>query len=98
MTAKKPRRARGQGGIRNVGTERRPVYSASYWTVIDGRRRQITRRPFARKGDAEKWLKDELQRVTEGRPTLPSNVSMSELLDEWLARRKPSLEPNTYND
>jgi integrase len=98
MTEKKPRRPRGQGGIRNIGTERRPMYSAYYWLVIDGKRRQITRQPFARKGDAEKWLKDELQRVREGRPTLPSNTSMSELLDEWLAQRKPSLEPNTYND
>jgi hypothetical protein len=98
MTLKKPRRARGQGGIRNIGTERRPVYSASYWLVVDGERRQITGQPFARKGDAEKWLKDELQRVHEGRPTLPSNMSMSELLDEWLTRRKPSLEPNTYTD
>jgi integrase len=25
-------------------------------------------------------------------------MTMTELLDEWLARRKPSLEPNTYND
>lgn len=98
MSEKKPRRPRGQGSIRNVGTERRPVYAAAYWLMIDGKRRQITRQPFARKGDAEQWLKDELQRVREGRPTLPSNIKVDELLDEWLASRKPSIEPNTYRD
>jgi integrase len=95
---KKKRRPRGQGTVRNVGTERRPIYAAAYWLIVDGRRRQITRQPFSRKGDAEKWLNDELHRVREGRPTLPSTMTVSDLLDEWLARRQPSLEPNTFTD
>jgi integrase len=95
---KKKRRPRGQGTVRNIGTEGRPIYAAAYWLIVDGRRRQITRQPFSRKGDAEKWLSDELQRVREGRPTLPSTMTVSDLLEEWLARRQPSLEPNTFTD
>ena len=98
MPESKKRRPRGQGHIRNIGTERRPVYSACYFLVVDGRRRQVTKQPFHRKSDAEQWLKDELQRVRDGRPTLPSNMALGELLDEWLASRRPSLEPNTYGN
>jgi integrase len=97
MTEKK-RRPRGQGGIRNIGSERRPVYAAYYRLIVDGRRRQISKQPFTRKADAERWLNDELQRVRDGRPTLPSAMTVTELLDEWLARRRPSLEPNTCAD
>jgi hypothetical protein len=34
--------------------------------VIDGRRRQISEGPFARKVDAEAWLRNELKLAREG--------------------------------
>jgi integrase len=95
---KKPRRPKGSGGIRNRGSERHPRWFAYHEVVVDGQTRQVTRGPFPRKKDAENWLKDELQRVREGRPTLPSKITVAELLAEWLAARKPSLEPNTFRE
>lgn len=93
---KKPRRPKGSGGIRNRGTERNPRWFAIHWVTVDGERRQVTKGPFSRKADAERWLQDELQLTREGRPTLPSKITMAELLDEWLAVRKPGLEPSTF--
>lgn len=98
MTAKKPRRPNGTGSIRNRGTERNPRWFAIYWVIIDGKRSQVSKGPFRRKADAEHWLRDELQRARDGRPTLPSRVTVAELLDEWLAARRPSLEPNTCQE
>lgn len=98
MTEKKPRRPRGSGGIRNRGTDRNPRWFAIHWVTIDGTRSQVTNGPFKRKADAEAWLQDELQRTREGRPTMPSKITLAELLDEWLTVRKPALEPSTYNE
>src|SRR5919109_5234813 len=98
MTSKKQRRPKGSGTVRNRGTERNPIWSASYWVVVDGKRRQITKQPFRRKVDAEAWLQGELQRAREGRPTLPSKIKVGELLDEWLTVRRTGLEPNTYRE
>jgi hypothetical protein len=66
--------------------------------TVDGKRSQVTQGPFSRKSDAEAWLQDELQRSREGRPTMPSKTTVAELMDEWLAVRKPALEPSTYNE
>jgi integrase len=92
----KPRRPRGSGGVRNRGTERNPRWFAIHWVTVDGKRCQVTKGPFRRKVDAERWLQDELHLTREGRPTLPSRITVAELLNEWLAVRKPGLEPSTY--
>jgi hypothetical protein len=96
MTTKKPRRPKGSGSVRNRGTDRHPLWQASYFVQVDGQRRQVTKQPFRRKADAEAWLQAELQRAREGRPTLPSKIKVAELLDEWLMVRRPALEENTY--
>jgi len=36
--------------------------------------------------------------VREGRPTLPSKITVAEPLDAWLAARKPGLEPSTFSE
>jgi integrase len=95
---KKRRRPKGSGGIRNRGTRRNPRWFAYHDVIVDGKKRQVTRGPYARKADAEEWLKQELQRSREGRPTLPSKMTVGELLDEWLSVRKASVEPNTYGE
>jgi integrase len=64
----------------------------------DGERRaHVSRGPFSRKVDAESWLRDELARVREGRPTNPErrNVKVGTVLDEWFAVRRHSLAPTT---
>lgn len=93
---KSRRRPKGSGGIRNRGTERNPRWVA-YYRVPDerGKRREVSK-AFTKKADAEKWLGDELQRLREGRPTLPSKITVGELVDEWLEARRPNLEPNTF--
>ena len=96
MSDKKPRRPKGSGSIRNRGTARNPRWFGIHWVTVDGKRRQVTKGPFGRKADAERWLQDELQLTREGRPTLPSNITVAELLDEWLDVRKPALEPSTF--
>lgn len=98
MTETSQRRPNGTGTIRNRGTKRNPQWYGYVSIYIDGRRRQLSKGPFPRKSDAERWLQTETQRSREGRPTLPSKMTVAELLDEWLAVRKPSLEPNTYNE
>jgi integrase len=84
--------------VRNRGTKRNPRWFAYHWVMIEGERRQVSNGPFDRRTDAEKWLRDELQKAREGRPTLPSRITVAELLDEWLAMRRTALEPNTYNE
>lgn len=81
----KTRRPKGAGSIRNRGTERAPRWFAYHYVVIDGRRRQISEGPFARKVDAEAWLRDELKLAREGRATVPKRITTAELLDDWLA-------------
>lgn len=98
MTETSQRRPNGTGTIRNRGTKRNPQWYGYVSIYVDGRRRQLSKGPFPRKSDAERWLQTETQRSREGRPTLPSKMTVAELLDEWLAVRKPSLEPNTYNE
>jgi integrase len=100
MTSKeqRPRRPKGTGSVRNRGTQRNPRWFAYHWLMLDGERRQVSNGPFARRADAEQWLRDELQRAREGRPTVPSTTTVAELLDEWLAVRRPALELNTYNE
>jgi integrase len=64
----------------------------------DGERRaHVSRGPFSRKADAETWLRDELARVREGRPTNPErrNVRVGTVLDEWFAVRRHSLAATT---
>jgi integrase len=64
----------------------------------DGERRaQVSRGPFKRKVDAESWLRDELARVREGRPTNPErrNVKVGTVLDEWFAVRRHGLAATT---
>ena len=90
MTANERRRRRpaGSGSVRNRGTERTPRWFAYHWVMIEGERRQVSKGPFRRRSEAEDWLKDELQRSREGRPTLPSKITVAELLDEWLMVRQ----------
>jgi integrase len=92
------RRPKGSGGIRNRGTARNPRWFAYHDVLLEGEARQITKGPFRRKSDAEDWLRTELQRSREGRPTIPSKMTVSELLNEWLATRKPAVEPSTYGE
>ena len=98
MSANERRRRRpaGSGSVRNRGTERTPRWFAYHWVMIEGERRQVSKGPFRRRSEAEDWLKDEVQKSREGRPTLPSKITVAELLDEWLMVRLPALEPNTY--
>jgi integrase len=100
MTANERRRRRpaGTGSVRNRGTERNPRWFAYHWVIVEGERRQVSKGPFRRRVDAEEWLKDELQKSREGRPTLPIKITVAELLDEWLMARQPALEPNTYSE
>jgi integrase len=93
---KRPRRPSGTGSVRNRGKKRSPRWFAYHWVIVEGERRQVSQGPFSRRSDAERWLRDELQKSREGRPTLPSRITVAELLDEWLALRRPALEPNTY--
>jgi integrase len=92
---KKPRRPKGSGGIRNRGTDRNPRWLAYYRVPLEGSRREVSK-SFGRKADAEAWLAAELQRLREGRPTLPTKLTVGELLDEWLEVRRPNLEPSTF--
>jgi Phage integrase, N-terminal SAM-like domain len=91
----KTRRPKGAGSIRNRGLERAPRWFAYHYVVIDGRRRQISEGPFARKVDAEAWLRDELKLAREGRATVPKRITTGELLDDWLAVARRQLSPNT---
>lgn len=83
------RRPKGAGTIRNRGTERAPRWQALYSVTGDGKRRQVTE-TFARKGDAERWLKAELRRKEEGTSPDPTRrrMTVAELLAEWLAVRR----------
>jgi integrase len=91
----KTRRPKGAGSIRNRGTERAPRWFAYHYVVLDGRRRQVSDGPFSRKADAEAWLRDELKLAREGRATVPTRITVAELLDDWLAVARPQLSPNT---
>lgn len=92
------RRPKGTGAVRHRGTDRTPRWFAYHWVMVEGERRQVSKGPFRRRVEAEDWLKDELQKSREGRPTLPSKITVAELLDEWLMVRQPALEPNTYGE
>src|SRR5262245_60511360 len=92
------RRPKGTGAVRNRGTARNPRWFAYHWVMVEGERRQMSKGPFRRRVEAEDWLKDELQKSREGRPTLPSKITVAELLDEWLMVRQAALEPNTYGE
>lgn len=89
-------RPNGSGSVRNRGTDRQPRWFAYYSVVVEGKRSQLSKGPFPRKSEADDWLRAEVQRARDGRPTLPSKTTVAELLDEWLAARRPALEPNTY--
>jgi integrase len=91
----KTRRPKGAGSIRNRGTERAPRWFAYHYVVFDGRRRQMSQGPFPRKADAEAWLRDELNLAREGRATMPTRLTVAELLDDWLAVARRHLSANT---
>lgn len=88
-------RPHGSGSIRNRGTDRAPKWFAYHFVRMDGKRRQVSQGPFQRKADAEAWLRTELQRVREGRPTLPRRMTTAELLEEWLTVVGHRLAPST---
>jgi integrase len=98
MAEKRARRPKGTGGIRNRGTARNPRWFGFHYVYFEGRRRQVTQGPFRTKAEAEDWVQSEVRRTQEGRPTLPSHITVAELLDEWLAVRRAGLEPSTYNE
>lgn len=88
-------RPSGSGTVRNRGTERQPKWEASYFTYMDGKRRQVAKRGFKVKRDAENWLRDELDRSRDGATVLPSKVTVGEYLDRWLEVAKHGLTPST---
>jgi integrase len=94
----KPRRPKGSGTVRNRGTDRRPRWFAQYTARIGGERRTITRGPFQKKGEAELWLRGELERARSGRPIEPTTKTVAEFLDGWLANVRPRLEPSTIRN
>jgi hypothetical protein len=93
MADKRARRPKGTGGIRNRGTARNPRWFGFHHVDFEGKRHQVTQGPFRTKAEAEDWVQSEVRRTQEGRPTLPSQITVAEPLDEWLAVRKAGLEP-----
>src|SRR4029450_11554852 len=98
MAEKRPRRPKGTGGIRNRGTARNPRWFGFHYVYFEGRRRQVTQGPFRTKAGAWDGVESEVRPPQEGLPTLPSHITVAELLDEWLAVRRAGLEPSTYNE
>lgn len=88
-------RPHGSGSIRNRGTDRAPRWFAYHFVKVEGKRKQVSQGPFDRKADAGAWLRTELQRAREGRPTLPKRMTTGELLDEWLTVVSHRLAPST---
>ena len=96
--ARKPRRPKGSGSVRNRGTARAPRWFA-YWFYVDrgGERRQASKGPFPRKKDAEDHLADQLTRAREGRAVAPTRTTVeSFLIDTWLPVVKHDLSPSTW--
>jgi integrase len=96
VTAKKQRRTKGTGGVRNRGTERAPRWQAYYSVTIDGKRRQITEGPFKRKADAEGWLREELVAADKGEARVPTTITVADALREWLEHRRHEVAANTF--
>ena len=61
MSETSQRRPNGTGTIRNRGTKRNPQWYGYASIYVDGRRRQLSKGPFPRKGDAERWLAEAMR-------------------------------------
>jgi integrase len=95
VTAKK-RRTKGTGGVRNRGTDRAPRWQAYYSVTVDGQRHQITEGPFTRKADAEAWLREELVAADKGEARVPTTITVTDALREWLDHRRHEVAANTW--
>lgn len=91
-------RPKGTGSVRNRGTDRAPRWFAYHFVKVDGKRRQLSQGPFSRKVDAERWLRDELRRAHEGRATLPGKLTVSEMMDQWLAAAEHRVARSTHSE
>lgn len=95
MTA--ARRPKGAGAVRNRGTSRAPRWFCYWWVPIEGGRKQGSKGPFRTKKEAEEYLSEQATLTREGRPMLPSKMTVGAFLTEmWLPVVKHGLEPSTY--
>jgi integrase len=83
--------------VRNRGTDRNPRWEAFYYLRHDGQRRQRSKSGFARKKDAEAWLRDELRRSEDGRASVPHRLTVGEVLDRWLESVGARVERSTLS-
>jgi integrase len=95
-SARRRYRPAGTGTVRRRGgTDRAPIYEASYFVAESGRGRQISRSGFRSKAEAESWLQEQLGRVRTGRAVVPTRSTTAEVLDLWMEAIRPRLSPST---
>jgi integrase len=82
---------------RGTVTRRGGVWNAR-WSELaeDGRRRHRRRGGFRTRAEAQRFLTEQLQRLSEGSYTAPARTTVGEFLVEWLAAKRGNLRPLTH--